>query len=573
MKDRWITDSELGTRFPGFTRGNAADVLAVPVSPLGWTFVWEPAIMTGARDGFIDYGLVDWSEFEDPHRPDTFGLFGGYFYNPLSLVRLMGARVPGASPDLVDKVFFDERDDVPPYVAEEWHESERHAAKLTATLEWVMSTDRYERVDREKTLADRIRSERPDLADTWDGALLARARSLVPIVQQMFDTSIFASLGASAGPGALAAICEGLGEPGLTVTLLGGIEVDSAQPSFAMWELSRLAAGSTSVSAAFEAGPGEALDRLGDDDDGRAFGDRFASFLADFGSRGPNEWDLRARVWETHPELALVAIDRMRVSGDDASPHARHDAAVTGQQRAAADVRERLSGDDETRATFEAALRSSEVFLAARERYKTNCIKVIHEIRMAVLELSRRRVEAGHLDHVEQVFLCLADELDVLRFEPETLTETLRERDRDYQELFDLVPPYVVHGTVPPLSEWPRRTGRQMTPAESGDVLSGTGGSGGTATGRACVLTDPSDPGALQPGDVLVAPNTDPSWTPLFVPAAAVVVEVGAVGSHAMIISRELGIPCVASVQDATARIPDGATVTVDGNAGTVVVH
>jgi pyruvate,water dikinase len=82
----------------------------------------------------------------------------------------------------------------------------------------------------------------------------------------------------------------------------------------------------------------------------------------------------------------------------------------------------------------------------------------------------------------------------------------------------------------------------------------------------------PSDPAGLEPGDVLVAPITDPSWTPLFVPAAAVVVDVGAQVSHAVIVSRELGIPCVVSVHDATRTIPDGAIVTVDGSAGTVTV-
>jgi pyruvate,water dikinase len=77
---------------------------------------------------------------------------------------------------------------------------------------------------------------------------------------------------------------------------------------------------------------------------------------------------------------------------------------------------------------------------------------------------------------------------------------------------------------------------------------------------------------ALEPGDVLIAPITDPAWTPLFVPAAAVVVNVGAQVSHAVIVSRELGIPCVVSVLDATQRIPDGALVTVDGTTGTVTL-
>jgi phosphoenolpyruvate synthase/pyruvate phosphate dikinase len=103
-------------------------------------------------------------------------------------------------------------------------------------------------------------------------------------------------------------------------------------------------------------------------------------------------------------------------------------------------------------------------------------------------------------------------------------------------------------------------------------VLHGTAGSGGLATGRARVVLDAADPQGLEPGDILVAPQTDPSWVPLFICAAGVVVNVGAMGSHAMIVSRELGIPCVASVAGATDIICNGATITVDGNAGTVTI-
>jgi len=83
---------------------------------------------------------------------------------------------------------------------------------------------------------------------------------------------------------------------------------------------------------------------------------------------------------------------------------------------------------------------------------------------------------------------------------------------------------------------------------------------------------DPADAVDLEPGEVLVAPITDPAWTPLFLPSAAVVVDVGALMSHAVIVSRELGIPCVVSVENATERIPDGALVEVDGTAGTVTI-
>ena len=91
-------------------------------------------------------------------------------------------------------------------------------------------------------------------------------------------------------------------------------------------------------------------------------------------------------------------------------------------------------------------------------------------------------------------------------------------------------------------------------------------------TGTARIVLDPSDPGAVDLGDIMIAPTTDPSWTPLFLSAAGVVVNVGAVASHAAIVCRELGVPCAVSVVDATRRIPDGATISIDGATGTVTV-
>ena len=574
MEDRWFTDRRVGTRFPYYTRGNAADVLADPVSPLGWTFLWEGAISPGARDGFIVFGLVDWDEFETPEDPECFGLFGGYFYNPLSIVRLMGARLPGASPEDIDRAYFDPDPAIPPYVAEPWHESERHAAKLAESLGWVMSTDALREVDEEKVLADRLREERPDLSALNLGALLARARSLRPYLQQMFETSIWASLGASVGPGALGAITGGLGDPSLTIRLLGGIEVDSAKPSFAMWELSRLARGSDEVTRELAAGNDGLPERLAalTSDGARAFQEAFARLVHDFGSRGPNEWDLRARTWETNPEMALAAIERMTAADDSASPTARHDEAVADRERATAEVRERLAGDAEALATFEAAMRSSDVFLPARERYKTNCIKVIGEIRACLLEVGRRMVAQGALDRPDQVFFLVEGELDHFRHEPATFTATLRQREQEFMALFDLEPPFMVTDAALPLDAWTRRGASTVQAAESGTVLSGTAGSGGVARGRARIILDPSDPFALEPGDILVTANTDPAWTPLFVPAGGVVTEIGALGSHAMIISRELGIPCVVSVRDATRLIADGVEVVVDGTKGTVTV-
>ena len=147
-----------------------------------------------------------------------------------------------------------------------------------------------------------------------------------------------------------------------------------------------------------------------------------------------------------------------------------------------------------------------------------------------------------------------------------------RQREQDYLSLYELEPPYIVNGTVPPLGEWSRRGQGTVQPVAVGDMLKGVAGSPGRATGTARILLNLADPTRLEPDDILIAPSTDPSWTPLFLVAGAVVTDIGAVGTHAVIVSRELGIPCVPSIADATKRIPDGATITVDGSLGTVTI-
>ncbi len=262
----------------------------------------------------------------------------------------------------------------------------------------------------------------------------------------------------------------------------------------------------------------------------------------------------------------------MRRSDESQAPTNRTGASVAERDRIVADVRAKIADDPETAGMFEAALQSAQVFLGGRERAKTNVVTVINEMRVALREFGRRLVERGVIEQVEQVFMVTNDELDRLHLHPDTMKQLIAERWAQFQELFEYEPVFIVNGRVPALSEMTRRGGKNVATATVGMVLTGAAGSGGTATGRARVILDAADPAGLEPGDILIAPQTDPSWVPLFVPAAGVVVNVGAMGSHAMIVSRELGVPCVASVADATDIIPDGAIVTVDGNAGTVTI-
>ena len=572
--NKWVGDSELGERFPAWTRGNAADVFPDPFSPLGKSMVLQMSMSPGLRDAYIELGALNYDEFENPDTPDLFKMFGGYVYNPLTMTRVFGYRMPGATPEMIDQAFFDDHDDVPPYEHQAWHDSPDNDAKLGESMGWAMSTTELPMLDADRDLAREQRAGRPDLAAMTDSALIARARSMVPLLQRSFENAMIVSSLASAGPGALAAVCEGIGDPSLSIRLLAGIEVDSAAPSHAMWELGRVAAASDAVSDAFGAGPDAVLDRLRDSDspDAADFLERFDTFLFEYGARAQNEYDIYATSWEIKPRIALAAIDLMRKSDESHAPAGRQAASITERDRVAAEVREKIAADPETAGMFEAALGSAQRFLSGRERAKTNVITVINEMRVAIREYGRRLVDRGVIDVVDKVFMADNHELNRLRHSPETIVPELDSRWEQFQTLFEREPVFIVNGRVPELSEMTRRDAGASGSVEVGTVLTGAAGSGGVATGRARVILDAADPEGLEPGDILVAPQTDPSWVPLFVPADGVIVNVGAMGSHAMIVSRELGVPCVAAVADATKLIPDGATVTIDGNAGTVTI-
>ncbi len=108
------------------------------------------------------------------------------------------------------------------------------------------------------------------------------------------------------------------------------------------------------------------------------------------------------------------------------------------------------------------------------------------------------------------------------------------------------------------------------TPARPGTVLRGLGAAPGVGRGTARLIRHPDEGARLQPGDVLVAPSTDPAWTPLFLSASALVMETGGMVSHGVIVAREYGLPAVINLPGALGRITDGQKIEVDGGRGEV---
>jgi rifampicin phosphotransferase len=572
LGDRWIYDRVPTERFPNYTRGNAGEVLADPVSPIGWTFCCEPGMVRGCVDGFEQMGVFDALEY-DAEMPETFGLFGGYFYNSLTQSRLFGIR-SGAGWEAIDNTFFDtESQQIPPYVAADWHDSPRHTQKLQATIGWCLSTPNVPEIDRQKPEVKALRDSRPDLATLTDAQLVARARTMQRYLRATFSQVVWAALGSSIGNGILPTLITD--DPGAISKLITGIgNVDSADIASRIFRMSRQVNASPELQAAFAAGLDGVFERVAasGSNDAAAFTAAVGEFMYEHGSRGPNEYDPYSWSYESRPVLLAQAIDKVCSAGDGHDPAKALAAGAAERQRLIDQYSNAFKDVPEALGAFGAAVNSLAVFMGARERCKSNHIRVIGEVRQCFLELGRRAVAKGHLAHERQVFMLLADEIDHWVADPASFGATLAERETDYLSLYELEPPYIVDMVVPPLGEWPRKDSLTATPVAAGDVLKGVAGSPGAVTGTARILRSIDDADSLEPGDILIAESTDPSWTPLFLAAGGVITNIGAVGTHAVIVSRELGIPCVPSIADATRRIPDGATITIDGSLGTVTV-
>ena len=575
MADRWITDRAPSKRWPHYTRANAGEVLSVSASPLSQQFCWENGILLGWRDGYVRGGNYTLDEFTDG-EPEVCGFFAGYFYINLANVRMQAVRSPLLTVEQLDLAFFGDHPEVPPYEAHPLDERPEMAEGVLAHLGWVMTNTSIPEVDAEKVMTIALRQARPDLATLSDAGLLTRARMFQPLLRKLFDSHTPPSSDSAIAPGILGAVCAALGEPETAMKLIAGIgDVDSAEPSYRMWDLSRSVNASSEVTKEFNAGVAGLLGRLqaSSSADAKKFVADFAQFIVEFGSRGPNEWEISADTWETKPEYALAVIDRIRLQSDSESPKIRNARKAEERKALTEDIRAKVKPlGEELAGQFEGALIASSQ-MAIRERTKTNIIRALHEVRMAFRELGRRRAAEGTLKDPHHVFALLDSELDQFLFEGASMKDTLAERHAQWQELQLLEPPFFIkNGVVPPLSEYKKKGQSSAAKAGVGEVVQGVPGCTGQYVGRARVILDPTEPGDLEPGDVLIAPNTDPAWTPLFMSCGAVVVNVGAAISHAIIVSRELGLPCVVSATDATVRIPDGALIEVNGDTGAVTI-
>jgi phosphoenolpyruvate synthase/pyruvate phosphate dikinase len=204
-------------------------------------------------------------------------------------------------------------------------------------------------------------------------------------------------------------------------------------------------------------------------------------------------------------------------------------------------------------------------FVGYREYPKYFIVTRYLAYKRALLAEADRLVEAGIIDEREDIyFLTLPELRDVVRTS-EVDHESIRARRKAFEIYQGLTPPRVLTSDGEMISGSYR--GRDVPPG----ALVGLAVSAGVVEGRARVVFDPAK-AVLEPGDILVTPFTDPSWTPLFVTIAGLVTEVGGLMTHGAVIAREYGLPAIVGLEHATRLIRDGQLIRLDGTNGFVEI-
>ncbi len=288
-------------------------------------------------------------------------------------------------------------------------------------------------------------------------------------------------------------------------------------------------------------------------------------FLENYGHRSIAEIDVGMPRWSDDPTYVLgVLANYLRLDDPDLAPDAQFARGARAAEAAATGVVGRVRRRSRMRGVVvRFALERVRELVGMRETHKDYLVRVLAHVRGQLAVVGAELAAAGQLSDPDDVFF-----LDLVQTRAALAGADFRvvvaQRRAEYERELRRrqVPRFLLSdGTLPEAL----RIGDQPGVGQ----LAGTPASAGTVTAPARVVLDPV--GAhLEPGEILVAPSTDPGWTPLFLTAGGLVMEMGGANSHGAVVAREYGIPAVVGVPDATLRITTGDQITVQGATGVV---
>ncbi|MGH3557266.1 MAG: NAD-dependent epimerase/dehydratase family protein [Mycobacterium sp.] len=532
-------DTPIDARFPTFLATNLSEALPGPFSPSS-----ASVTVRGLRAGgaIIAERLRPGGLIQREMATRTIGVFAHRLYGGITSAHFMAETVPFVKPETVirQSQFFGHSVADLPIFGEQ--SLPRESGRAVRQLRTVRNIGVFA-VNLAGLSAGSARDTRDFIADVDRLEHLAagdvsqlrnrRLSSLILLARDHVIHGWVLAMGSFMAFAALNVILRGLS--GRDTTPPVGPDLVSAQPLNTVYRLVDAAQRDPNVTRLL-AKPGDRLDVLCAQ--APEFHAAVLAELALIGHRGPAEVEMRSNSYADDPELLIRMVAKsLNAPTRPASHHPR----IPVQARPVALVAARQLRDREVR--------------------RDKMVRAIWVLRSLLREQGRRLVDAGVLETVDDVFYLLVDELDAI---PADASGLVARRRAEQQRLSGFVLPAVFSGSWQPATAL-------ATVLTAGDTLQGLGVCGGRVRGRVRIVR-PETIDDLEPGEILVAEVTDVGYTAAFSYAAAVVTELGGPMSHAAVVAREFGIPCVVDAQGATRRLPPGALIEVDGSSGEIQV-
>jgi len=324
-------------------------------------------------------------------------------------------------------------------------------------------------------------------------------------------------------------------------------------------------------------------------DSGREFLAQWNQFMLLHGHHCRGELELYNKRWIETPDYVLKFV-RSHITQMERIDPVQNFATAARQRCELEQQCRRQLGNPIKRMIFNHLLARSQQGSVFRENGKSEVIKVLTMIRKLLIELGKRLADKGVLENADDIFFLRYEEIGpvVNGGADFDIRQIVAARRAEYNKNNSVIPPDVVFGKFDPDDYVADAEGGKAPAGQTcptcptsrtgegdslvGQVLNGLGVSPGKATGKARVILRADSDQQLLAGEILVAPFTDPGWTPYFVPAAAIVMDEGGVISHGSIVAREYGIPAVVNVGGGTRLIKTGQIIHVDGDNGVVTL-
>lgn len=384
---------------------------------------------------------------------------------------------------------------------------------------------------------------------------------------QVFQVHACTALANSSIFGIVQKTLKKLGEEGTENLLTMGLKgMSSSQLGVEMWELAESAKKSPRVSEVILSKEGDALKELEHFPEGSAFLKELKESMERIGDRCSQELELSMPRWEENLYFVLSMV--ASYLNTNVCPVKTMEEQKGVRQKTTYYILKKLSKNPVEKLLFKKILERSQKYIVTRENLKTTWVRGISAMRAVYLAIAENLVDKGILKERDDIFyLKMTEASDLIVGSLETELEALiEERKKEREEYAHLDVPETIVGKPLPIEEF-------TCTVEPKELLEGLGCSHGVITGKARVVLDAAKCPDLREGEILIAPVTDPGWSPLFVIASGLVMELGGTLSHGVIIAREYGIPAVVGVKNATKIIKTGQLITVNGNKGIVSIR